>query len=194
MFPLILVLFLVVPIVELYVIVQVAGGIGVLETLGLLIVVSIVGAWLVKTQGIGLIRRVQTKLAAGQMPGKELVDGALILFAGALMLTPGFVTDTAGLLLLLPPTRAIVRTFLMKRFSVMADAKVASYGFGPGVRGGSGPTVFGFGASQVFDVDGRETDAGRGTRRPGPDTPPDREIVELSRDDDPPDEPRPLGR
>ena len=76
MFPLILVLFLVVPIVELYVIVQVAGGIGVLETLGLLIVVSIVGAWLVKAQGIGLIRRVQAKLAAGELPGKELVDGA----------------------------------------------------------------------------------------------------------------------
>ena len=192
MFPLILVLFLVVPIVELYVIVQVAGGIGVLETLGLLIVVSIVGAWLVKAQGIGLIRRVQAKLAAGEMPGKELVDGALILFAGALMLTPGFVTDTVGLLLLLPPTRAIVRTFVMKRFSVMADAQVASFGFGPGT--GRGPTVFGFGSSQVFDVDGRETDRSSGGHRPRTDTPPDREIVDLSRDDDPTDEPPPLGR
>lgn len=192
MFPLILVLFLVVPIVELYVIVQVAGGIGVLETLGLLIVVSIVGAWLVKAQGVGLIRRVQGKLASGEMPGKELVDGALILFAGALMLTPGFVTDTVGLLLLLPPTRAIVRTFLMKRFSVMADAKVAGFGFGPGSgASGQGPTVFGFGSSQVFDVDGHETDSG--TRRRD-DTPPNREIVDLSRDDDPSDEPPSLGR
>ncbi|MFN3215091.1 MAG: FxsA family protein [Acidimicrobiales bacterium] len=194
MFPLILVLFLVVPIVELYVIVQVAGGIGVLETLGLLIVVSIVGAWLVKAQGIGLVRRVQAKLASGEMPGKELVDGALIVFAGALMLTPGFVTDTVGLLLLLPPTRAIVRTFLMKRFTVMADAKVASFGFGPGTTSGRGPTVFGFGSSQVFDVDGHESDTDPRTRRPGPDTPPNREIVDLSRDDDPSDEPPPLGR
>ena len=171
---------------------QVAGGIGVLETLGLLIVVSIVGAWLVKAQGIGLIRRVQAKLAAGELPGKELVDGALILFAGALMLTPGFVTDTVGLLLLLPPTRAVVRTFLMKRFSVMADARVAGFGFAPGTS--DGPTVFGFGSSQVFDVDGRETDTTSGGRRRRTDAPPDREIVDLSRDDDPSDEPPPLGR
>lgn len=193
MFPLILVLFLVVPIVELYVIVQVAGGIGVLETLGLLIVVSIVGAWLVKAQGIGLVRRVQAKLASGEMPGKELVDGALIVFAGALMLTPGFVTDTVGLLLLVPPTRAIVRTFLMKRFRVMADTRVASFGFGPGTTAGRGPTVFGFGSSQVFDVDGRETDGGHRHRRPGTDSS-DREIVDISRDDDPSDEPPSLGR
>lgn len=193
MFPLILVLFLVVPIVELYVIVQVAGGIGVLETLGLLIVVSIVGAWLVKAQGYGIIRRVQTKLAAGELPGAELVDGALILFAGALMLTPGFVTDGVGLLLLLPPTRAIVRVFLMKRFSVMADARVASFGFGPGAGGSQGPTVFGFGSSQVFDVDGHETDTPGRPRRPGA-SPPDREVVDLTRDDDPSDEPPQLGR
>ncbi len=195
MFPLILVLFLVVPIVELYVIVQVAGGIGVLETLGLLIVVSIVGAWLVKAEGYGVIRRVQAKTASGEIPGKELVDGALILFAGALMLTPGFVTDAVGLLLLLPPTRAIVRSFVMKRFSVMADAKVASFGFGPGTAGGQGPTVFGFGSSQVFDVDGHETDTQGPRRRPGTGTPPhDPEIVDITRDDDPSDEPPQLGR
>lgn len=191
MFPLILVLFLVVPIVELYVIVQVADGIGVLETLGLLVVVSIVGAWLVKAQGIGLIRRVQAKLAAGELPGTELVDGALVLFAGALMLTPGFVTDTVGLLLLLPPTRAVIRMLLMKRFTVMAETRVAGFGAGGPAQG---PTVFGFGSARVYDVDGREADSGHRPRGPRPQTPPDREIVDLRRDDDPDDQHPSLGR
>ena len=91
MFPLLVLLFIVVPIVELYVIVQVAGGIGVLETIGLLIVVSVVGAWLVRREGLGVLRKVQTQLASGEMPTKQIVDGGLIMFAGALMLTPGFV-------------------------------------------------------------------------------------------------------
>jgi len=202
MFPLILVLFVVVPIVELYVIVQVAGGIGVLQTLGLLVVVSIVGAWLVKAEGLGLIRRVQLKLASGEMPGKELVDGALILFAGALMLTPGFVTDTFGLVLLLPPTRAVVRMFLMKRFAGIADTKAQSMGFGSGfgsasASGPSGPgrriRVFGFG-SPVFDVDGSERSASDQPERPT-DRSSDREVVDLTRDhDESPEQPPELDR
>ena len=116
MFGIILVAFLVVPLVELYVIIRVADSFGVLETIGLLVLVSVVGAWLVRFQGLGVIRRIQEQLARGTMPGIELVDGALVLFAGALMLTPGFVTDAVGLLLLLPPTRAPIRALLVRRF------------------------------------------------------------------------------
>jgi UPF0716 protein FxsA len=110
------ILFLIVPIVELAVIVQVAGGIGVLNTIALLIAVSILGAWLVKREGVGVLRRVQAALQRGQLPHRELVDGALVMLAGALLLTPGFLSDVVGVLLLIPPTRAVVRTAVLARF------------------------------------------------------------------------------
>ena len=102
-------LFIVVPLVELYVIIQVGQSIGALNVIGLLIVMSIAGGWLMKQQGLGVLRRVQDQLHDGQVPGREIVDGFLILFGGALMLTPGFLTDVLGIALLLPPFRAIVR-------------------------------------------------------------------------------------
>jgi UPF0716 protein FxsA len=107
------VLFLVVPIAELYVILQVSHGIGVLNTIGLLILVSLLGAWLCKREGIGVWRRLQRTVDRGQLPHRELVDGALILLAGALLLTPGFLTDCVGILLLLPPTRVFFRTAVL---------------------------------------------------------------------------------
>ncbi len=159
MFGILVLLFLVVPVVELYIIVQVASGIGVLETLGLLILVSIVGAWMVRAQGLGALRRVQSQLANGQVPGRELVDGFLILFAGALMLTPGFLTDAFGLLLLIPPTRAIVRTIIVHRFRdrVVVGGPRVTFGSGPGPGAGR------FGGGGVTDVnevdpDGPSTD------------------------------------
>jgi UPF0716 protein FxsA len=110
-------LFIVVPLVELAVIVQVGSWLGVVDTLGLLILISVLGAWLVKRQGVGLVRRVQADLAAGRVPGSALVDGALLLVAGVLLLVPGFVTDAFGLLLLLPPVRAGIRTWLRRRWT-----------------------------------------------------------------------------
>ena len=101
---LLVLVFIVGPIVELYVIIQVAQVIGGWETMALLIVESILGAWLMKRQGRGVLARIQTSLDDGRMPTKELVDGGLILFAGALMLTPGFITDILGFVLLVPPT------------------------------------------------------------------------------------------
>ncbi len=89
-------LFLVVPIAELYVIVQVAGGIGVGNTILLLIAISVGGAWLAKWSGVGVLRRLQATVRQGRVPSAELVDGALVLLAGALMLTPGFLSDALG--------------------------------------------------------------------------------------------------
>ena len=113
--PLLVVLFVFVPIVELAVIIQVGQAIGVIETLLLMVAVSVVGAWLVKREGIGVWRRAQRQLDTGVVPGRELVDGMLIMLAGALLLTPGFVSDCLGVLLLLPPVRAGLRRLVIGR-------------------------------------------------------------------------------
>ena len=102
-------LFLVVPFVELYVLLQVGGAIGIANTIVVLIAVSAIGAWLVKREGLSTWRRAQRAIDEGRVPGAELVDGVLILFAGALLLTPGFVTDILAIVLLVPPVRLAVR-------------------------------------------------------------------------------------
>jgi len=108
-------LFILVPIAEIYVILQVGHAIGALNTVALLVAVSFFGAWLMKREGLGTLRRAQLQIEAGYVPGTELVDGALIILGGALMLTPGFLTDIVGILLLLPPVRAALRTFVRRR-------------------------------------------------------------------------------
>jgi UPF0716 protein FxsA len=118
MAPLFLVLLLVVPLVELWVIVSVANSVGVAETILLLIAISVAGAWLLKQQGMATWRRLQLSLKRGAMPAEEVTDGALILFGGALLLTPGFLTDLVGLLLLLPPSRAVVKRAFRKGFAL----------------------------------------------------------------------------
>lgn len=117
-FLLLAVAFFLVPIVELALIIKIGAAIGVLNTIGLLILSSVVGAWLMKREGLGVIRRMQTAVAQGRVPGKELVDAFLILLGGALMVAPGFLTDAFGMLLLLPPVRAVVRRVLRRRVTV----------------------------------------------------------------------------
>jgi UPF0716 protein FxsA len=114
--PLVL-LFIAVPIAELFVIIQVGQAIGVWWTIGILIADSILGSVLMRSQGRIAWRRFNEAIRAGRVPAREVVDGALIIFGGALLLTPGFLTDILGLLLLLPPTRAIVRAILLRRFT-----------------------------------------------------------------------------
>lgn len=117
MFPLLVVLFIVVPIVELAVIIQVGQTIGVVPTIVSLLVISFAGSWLVKREGLGVWRRFRHQMEAGRVPGKELADGVMILLAGALLVTPGFVTDVFGILLLLPPVRAAIRASALRRIS-----------------------------------------------------------------------------
>lgn len=116
MFALLVVLFLVVPFVELFVIIEVGRAIGALNTIAVLVLVSVVGAWLVRREGLGVVRRAQARVHSGQVPGTEIVDGVLILFAGALLLTPGFLTDALGVLLLVPPVRAAMRRAASRAF------------------------------------------------------------------------------
>lgn len=109
------VLFVLVPLAELYVIIQVGQAFGALTTIALLILISAAGAWLVKREGIGVWRRFRRQVESGAVPGREIADGVMILFAGALLMTPGFLTDIAGLALLLPPVRAGVRAVVLRR-------------------------------------------------------------------------------
>ena len=146
-------LFLVGPLAELAVIVQVAGTIGVLNTVGLLLLVSIVGGWLAKREGVAALRRIQAALARGEIPDRDVADGALILLAGALMIAPGFISDVVALLLLIPPTRAVVRRMLIRRLAERGRARVTVVGSGrgPGGRGPAEPA-----ADDVWDVDSWE--------------------------------------
>jgi len=120
------VLFVVVPIVELFVLVQVASWIGALPAIALVLLVSFAGVWIAKREGISVARRVQQQLQRGEVPTTELVNGLLIFVAGLLMVFPGFVTAVAGLVLLFPPTRALVRPLVMKRLSARIGDGFAS--------------------------------------------------------------------
>ena len=108
-------IFLLVPLAELYVIIQVGQAFGALNTIGLLILISAVGAWLARREGMGVWRRFQRQVESGAVPGKEIADGVMILFAAALLMTPGFLTDLLAISLLLPPVRAAIRAIVLRR-------------------------------------------------------------------------------
>lgn len=106
------ILFTVVPIVEIYLIIKVGEMIGPLPTVVLLLAISIAGAWLVRSQGFQLLNRIQSELAQGRLPAAELLDAALVLVGGVLLLTPGFFTDFLGLFFLVPITRSAIKQFV----------------------------------------------------------------------------------
>lgn len=130
--PILVILFIAVPIVELFILIQVGQAIGVFPTIGLLILDSVLGSMLMRSQGRAAWRRFNAAVAEGRPPAKETIDGALIILGGALLLTPGFFSDIFGILFLLPPTRALIRRLLVKRF---ASRMVASAMPGPGAAG-----------------------------------------------------------
>ena len=136
---LLVLLFIVMPIAEIYVIIQVGQAIGALWTVALLIVDSIIGARLLSWQGRTAWRRFQEALAAGRMPHNEVLDGVMIVIGGAFLLTPGFITDILGLVLIIPPTRAVLRRAIIRSIQRRgAVTRVAVYGFGG--RGRQPPT------------------------------------------------------
>jgi UPF0716 protein FxsA len=111
---LLVILFIAVPIAELAVIIQVGEAIGVWWTIALLVVDSILGSLLMRSQGRAVWRRFNETLSSGRAPAREVGDGVLVIFGGALLLTPGFLTDIIGLLFLLPPTRAVMRRLFLR--------------------------------------------------------------------------------
>ena len=106
------ILFTVVPVIELYLLIKVGRVIGALPTVALVLGISLAGAWLVRHQGFEIARRIQAELAQGRLPAAELLDGALVLVGGVLLLTPGFFTDFLGLFFLIPFTRAVIKQLL----------------------------------------------------------------------------------
>jgi len=125
LFRILVVLFVVVPAIELWGLIAVGKVIGGWNTVALVILTGLVGAWLAKRQGMQLLRLLQLQLSRGQMPTEALIDGALILAGGVLLLAPGFFTDLFGLLFLIPYTRLIVR-HLLKRWlwSLISSGRV----------------------------------------------------------------------
>jgi UPF0716 protein FxsA len=124
--------FVVYPIVEVTVAIQVAHHIGVANTIGLLFLVSIAGAWLAKRQGFSIIRRMRNDVDRGLVPTNALIDTALVFAGGVLLFVPGFVTGAIGLLLVLPPIRVGARNALKRRFQHRVRR------FGPDPRSGPG--------------------------------------------------------
>lgn len=108
MFPVIALVFLIVPVVEIYILIQVGQVIGALWTVFFVVLTAIIGVQLLKSQGLSTLTRAQTKLNSGQMPAQELLEGFALVIAGAFLLTPGFFTDTIGFLLVIPVTRSFI--------------------------------------------------------------------------------------
>jgi UPF0716 protein FxsA len=144
------VIFIVVPIAELYVIIKVGEAIGLVPTLVLLLADAVLGSLLLRHQGRAAWIRFNRALAEGRLPHKEVFDGVLVIMGGALLLTPGFLTDILGLILLIPPTRALVRAmsarFVRGRLAVGGAGTVWRFGTArrpprarPAPDGASGP-------------------------------------------------------
>ncbi len=112
MFLTLLALFVIVPFIELYILIELGSRIGVLPTLGIVVITGIVGAALAKHQGLGVWKRIQTELSYGHMPGDVLFDGVLVLIGSVLLLTPGILTDITGFILLIPPGRFMVKKYV----------------------------------------------------------------------------------
>jgi len=144
---LLLLLFVIVPIAELYTIIMVGLSIGFLNTLGIIVAVAMIGSWLVKREGLRVWTKFNEVIAQGQVPTREIVDGVLILGAGALLLTPGFLTDVFGILMLFPPTRAIFRSYLLRRAKRGGAFVVRGFGRSASTR---------FGGHDVVDTDATE--------------------------------------
>jgi len=115
MFLRLLLLFTLVPLLELFLLVKLGTVIGIGATVLIVVCTGVLGAWLARWQGLGVLRRVTEDLNQGRLPAEALIDGLLILIAGAVLLTPGLITDTLGFLLLVPRGRAVVRRLIAAR-------------------------------------------------------------------------------
>ena len=114
-------LFTLIPIVELIILIDLGTSIGLAPTLGVVILTGALGAWAARTQGFYALSRIQAEMAAGRLPGAEMVEGAMVLVGGVLLLTPGLLTDATGFALMVPAVRAAARGWLMRKFEKMID-------------------------------------------------------------------------
>ncbi|QDV88875.1 FxsA family protein [Planctomycetes bacterium TBK1r] len=167
-----LLLFITVPLVELYLLLQLAGFTGAGPTFLLVIITGIIGSWLAKREGLIAWQKFQLALAEGRMPSREIQDGLMIVFSAALLLTPGLLTDIVGFVMLVPVGRNLIRKFVLSRLF----RGFGSGGFGSGGSGSGGSGSGGFGSVHVHTkttfestplhpFDDSKTIEGRATRR-----------------------------
>ncbi|MEG7569717.1 FxsA family protein [Vibrio cholerae] len=128
MFPILLFLFIAIPVIEIALFIQVGGVLGVWPTIALVLLTAIVGASLVRSQGLQTLLTVQQRLAQGQLPAQQILEGVMLAVAGVLLLTPGFFTDILGMLVLLPAPRAYLAKQLMSRV-VVGNIHASGAGF-----------------------------------------------------------------
>ena len=120
---LLLVAFIAVPIIEIAVFIEVGGWIGLWPTIGVVILTAVIGTALLRQQGISILFRIQENLEANKLPVRELFDGVCLVIAGALLLTPGFVTDSLGFALFVPPIRQAIAAWIGQKIVARADVR-----------------------------------------------------------------------
>jgi UPF0716 protein FxsA len=133
-FQIVLLVVLIVPFAEIYLLLGVGSIIGAFPTIVLVVFTAVLGAWLLRQQGFATFRRFQESLARGEIPAYEMIEGPLILVGGALLLTPGFITDILGLACLIPSTRKKIAQYIIEHHLVVADA-AAGFGQGKAAQG-----------------------------------------------------------
>ena len=122
-----IVLFLVIPIIEIYFLIQVGAIIGALPTILLVVSTAVIGAFLLRQQGLSTLARFQNNLASGRLPAEELIEGVLLAVGGALLMTPGFVTDAMGFFCLIPFTRKAFAKYIMSRSSMQMHSSMGGF-------------------------------------------------------------------
>lgn len=145
--------FIIMPIAEMAVLIQVGGMIGVVNTIGFVLLTAMIGAWLLRQQGMATLLRANQRLNSGELPAKEVAEGLILAVGGVLLITPGFITDTVGFLCLIPFTRYWLSALALKR--MVASSKSGGFYFRAG--GGQSPFSNGnnpFGQQRPFDRDG----------------------------------------
>jgi UPF0716 protein FxsA len=137
-------LFVIMPILEMWLLIEVGSQIGALYTIGLVMLTAVIGINILRQQGFSTLNRAQSRMQQGELPGQELIEGFMLAIGGALLLTPGFITDTIGFLLLIPPTRQALVRYLIRSGQVQAWGSRGSGFTFTSFRGGSGPQSGGF--------------------------------------------------
>ena len=128
MFPFVAIIFLVIPLIEIYLLIQVGQVIGAGWTILAVVATAVIGVWLLRLQGLSTLMRARQKLDSNELPAQEMLEGVGLIIAGALLLTPGFFTDTIGFLLLFPPTRQWLTSRLASRMVVSGSVGGVSPG------------------------------------------------------------------
>src|SRR5215211_4843473 len=148
---LLVLIFIVLPVAEIYVIIKVGEAIGVLPTIAILVLDALLGSALLRHQGRAAWRRFNEALAEGRVPAREVFDGAMVILGGAFLITPGFITDAIGLLLLLPPTRTGFRGLVTRMARRRTAFAVRAVRWGPGGPSGGHPPA---GPPRRYDYEG----------------------------------------